>query len=68
MVEVATGNATRVAPGEIGVPVWSPEGGHIAAYDQVQGRIILVGRDGSGLTALDHEPGRFIAPRWLPHD
>ena len=68
VVEVETGNATHVVAGEISVPVWSPDGGHIAAYDQGQGRIIIVGRDGSGLTTLDHEPHRFIAPRWLPDD
>ena len=68
VLEIETGAAVRVAPGAISVPVWSPDGGHIAAYDQVEGRIIIVGRDGSGLTTVDHEPRRFTAPRWLPED
>ena len=68
VVDVETRDAMRVASGRISVPVWSPDGGHIAAYDQDQGKIIIVGRDGSGLTALDHDPRRFIAPRWLADD
>ena len=68
VVDVATGDAIRVAPGRISVPVWSPDGGHFAAYVQDEGKVIIVGRDGSGLTVLDHEPRRFTAPRWLPED
>ena len=68
LLEVETGKGLRVAAGSLVSPTWSPDGGHLAAYDEEQGKIVIVGRDGSGLTTLDHEPRRFIAPRWLPGD
>lgn len=68
ILDVETGEGKRVAPGAISVPSWSPDGGHLAAYDDELGKVIIVGRDGSGLVVLDHEPRRFVAPRWLPDD
>lgn len=68
VLELATGDAKRVAPGAISLPSWSPDGGHLAAYDVDKGKVIIVGRDGSGLVVLDHAPRRFGAPRWLPED
>jgi len=65
LLEVDTGRAIRVAPGVVRNPSWSPDGGYLVGYDEEQGKIVIVGRDGSGLTVLDHEPRRFIGPRWL---
>ncbi len=66
LLDVDTNERTRIVEGRISSPAWSPDGGYLAAYDEDAGRIIIVGRDGSGLTTLDHEPHRYIAPRWIP--
>ena len=68
VMDVESGEAIRVADGTLSVPSWSPDGGHLVAYDDAAGRLITVARDGSGLVAIDHEPRRFVAPRWLPSE
>jgi Tol biopolymer transport system component len=65
IVDVAAGEGRRVAAGRLLTPDWSPDGGHLAAFDEASGRIVIAGRDGSDLTTLDHDPRRFGAPRWL---
>jgi len=68
ILDVGAGEARRVAAGRLMLPTWSPDGGHLAAFDEGSGRIVIVGRDGSGLTTLDHDPRRFVAPRWQTED
>ncbi len=66
VLEVETGQGKLVAPGPLSLPSWSPDGGHLAAFDDEQSKLVIMGRDGSGLTTLDHDPRQFVAPRWLP--
>jgi len=66
VLEVETGEGKLLAPGSFSVPSWSPDGGHLAAFDDEQSKLVIMGRDGSGLTTLDHDPRQFVAPRWLP--
>jgi Tol biopolymer transport system component len=68
ILDVAAGEGRRVAAGRLALPTWSPDGGHLAAFDHGSGRIVVVGRDGSDLTTLDHDPRRFVAPRWQTGD
>lgn len=68
ILDVAAGEGRRVAAGRLRTPEWSPDGGHLAAFDEGSGRIVVVGRDGSELRTLDHDPRRFAAPRWLMSD
>lgn len=68
LVEIETGKGQRVAPGRLTAPTWSPDGGHLAAWDERSGRIVVFGRDGSDLMTLNHEARRFGAPRWLSRD
>ncbi len=65
VMDVETLETQRLLPGGIDAPTWSPDGGYLAAYDGDQGRVIIFGRDGSGLTVLDHEPRQYIWPRWV---
>jgi Tol biopolymer transport system component len=66
LYEPETGRATRVVDGLISGPAWSPSGEHLTAFDEGSGRIVIFGRDGSGLTSLDHEPRRFVRPTLYP--
>lgn len=66
VVEVASGEGTRVAAGQLKLPTWSPDGGYLAFFDLDSGLTGIVARDGSGLSMLEHEPWRFSAPRWTP--
>lgn len=68
LVEVETRAGRRVAEGRLSMPTWSPNGGHLAAWDEGTGRVVIMGRDGSGLTTLDHDPRQFVLPRWLGPD
>jgi Tol biopolymer transport system component len=65
LVPAAGGEGTRVAAGSLSVPTWSPDGNHLAAFDNESMQIVIFGRDGSGFTTLDHEPRLFVVPRWI---
>jgi len=68
LVEVATGTGRRVAEGNLQLAGWSPEGNYLVAFDSDSAKLVLVGRDGSDLKVLDHEPRLYINPQWLPAD
>lgn len=65
LMPAAGGQGTRVAEGTLSLPTWSPDGSHLAAFDDASMRIVIFGRDGSGFRTLDHEPRLFVAPRWI---
>lgn len=65
LVPAAGGEGTRVAEGALSLPTWSPDGNHLAAFDNESMRIVIFGRDGSGFTTLSHDPRLFVAPRWI---
>jgi Tol biopolymer transport system component len=66
LTEVSSRAMTRIVAGSIVTPSWSPDGGHLVAWDADRETIVIVGRDGSDLTHLDLEPRRYVYPRWLP--
>lgn len=47
-------------------PTWSPDGSHIAYHNQWDGKIWLIGADGSGATELTHHFNCCDHPSWSP--
>jgi Tol biopolymer transport system component len=68
ILDPTVGDGIRVAAGRLVTPTWSPDGGHLAAFDESTGRIVILGRDGSGRMTIEHDQHRLVAPRWVEGD
>lgn len=70
VLDFYTGRTRLVRKTELPVttPMWSPDGGHIAFVDRINGNseVCAVNADGSGFANLSNDPSVDISPSWSP--